>query len=160
MMKRSFQSILAILLVPAVVSCSSSTLINSNPQGSKLYVDGAYRGVTPYKYSDSKIVGSTTQLKLAKDGYDNLQTVLSKSERPDVGAIVGGCFFLFPFLWTMQYDSQHYYDLIAPEASTTNTTDSEVLEIKLQRLKKMLEQGTITQDEYTTLRKRAIDGAK
>jgi len=136
--------------------------MNSNPQGARLYLDGAYRGVTPYKYSDSKIVGSSTPIKLTKEGYEDFQGVLSRSERPDVGAVVGGCFFLFPFLWTMQYDSAHFYDLQIAGASSSSkpAMESEKLESRLQELKKMLEQNTITQEEYNALRKRAIDGAK
>jgi membrane peptidoglycan carboxypeptidase len=38
--------------------------------------------------------------------------------------------------------------------------ENEKLESRLQELKKMLEQNTITQEEYNALRKRAIDGAK
>jgi hypothetical protein len=41
----------AALLLAAVVlfaSCSSSTLIQSDPSGAKVYMNGEYKGVTPY----------------------------------------------------------------------------------------------------------------
>ena len=156
------ESSLRLFLVCLVAGCSSTTLINSKPPGAKLYIDGAYRGVTPYKYSDSKIVGSSTPLKFTKDGYQDLETTLSRSERPDVGAIVGGVFFLFPFLWTMQYDSEHFYDLQPMGAASAKeaVVKSEDLETRLKELKKMLDDGSLTQDEYNSLRKRAIDNAK
>jgi hypothetical protein len=34
-----------------------------------------------------------------------------KDEEVDAGAIVGGLFLLFPFIWTMQYKPTHTYEL-------------------------------------------------
>lgn len=111
--KSIFMKAAAILLAATVLfaSCSSATLIQSDPNGAKLYMNGEYMGVTPYSYSDTKIVASTTDVRLEKEGYETLHTVLSRNERADVGAIVGGVFFLFPFLWTMKYNPTHTYEL-------------------------------------------------
>ena len=49
-----------------------------------------YKGVTPLTYSDTKIVGSVTTLRLEKEGYETFNTLLSRNERVDVGAIIGG----------------------------------------------------------------------
>jgi len=51
-------------------SCSSSTMIVSNPSNAKLYVDGEMVGQTPYRHTDSKIVGSTTDIRIEKEGYN------------------------------------------------------------------------------------------
>jgi len=91
-------------------------VIHSRPEGARIYVDNVYVGTTPYTYKDMKIVGAKTPLTLKLDGYETLTTNLNKSERPDVGAIVGGVFFTFPFLWTMEYDPVHTYEL---EPATT-----------------------------------------
>lgn len=111
--KSIFMKVAAVLLAATVLfaSCSSATLIQSNPSGAKLYMNGEYMGVTPYTYSDTKIVGSSTEVRLEKDGYEPMYTFLSRDERVDVGAIVGGVFFLFPFLWTMKYNPTHTYEL-------------------------------------------------
>lgn len=103
------------LLMAVVVlfaSCSSTTLIQSEPSGAKLYMNGEYMGVTPFSYSDTKIVGSSTEIRLEKEGYEPLYTMMSRDETADVGAIIGGVFFLFPFLWTMKYKPTHNYELI------------------------------------------------
>ena len=92
-------------------SCSSTTLIQSEPSGAKVYMNGEYKGVTPFSYSDTKIVGSVTDIRLEKEGYETLHTLLSRNESADVGAIIGGVFFLFPFLWTMKYNPTHLYEL-------------------------------------------------
>jgi PEGA domain len=111
-MKNSMKKVVALLtLTSAVAGCSSTTMIHSQPEGARVYMDGVYVGKTPYKYSDMKIVGSKTPLELKMDGYETIDTHLSKSEKPDIGAIVGGVFFTFPFLWTMEYQPEHMYEL-------------------------------------------------
>ena len=92
-------------------SCTSTTLIQSTPSGAKVYLNEEYAGVTPYSHSDTKIVGSTTYVRLEKEGYETLNTSITKNEDADVGAIIGGFFLLVPFLWTMKYKPFHNYEL-------------------------------------------------
>ncbi len=92
-------------------SCASTTIIKSNPDGAKVYLNDEPVGVTPYSYKDTKIVGSTTTIKLKKEGYKTFTTTLTRNEKADAGAIIGGVFVLFPFLWTMKYKPTHYYEL-------------------------------------------------
>lgn len=94
-----------------LASCSSMTVISSSPSDAKVYLDGEFAGNTPYSHRDSKIVGSTTDVRIEKEGFKTFTTSFSKDERVDVGAIVGGVFFLFPFLWTMKYKPTHTYEL-------------------------------------------------
>ncbi len=100
-----------LLLSFLVGGCSSTTVISSEPNGATLYIDGMKVGKTPYTYTDSKIVGSSTPLKFKKEGYKDLQVILSKNEKANVGAIIGGVFVLVPFLWTMEYNPMHNYEL-------------------------------------------------
>ena len=62
---------ISLMLAGAILfaSCSSSTLIQSSPSGAKVYLNGEYAGVTPYTHTDTKIVGSSTQVRLEKEGY-------------------------------------------------------------------------------------------
>lgn len=48
---------------------------------------------------------------LKREGYEDFYTNLRKNEQVDVGAIIGGVFFLFPFIWTMGYNPSHHYEL-------------------------------------------------
>lgn len=91
--------------------CASSTIVSSEPSGATLYIDGSKVGKTPYPYSDTKIVGSNTRLKLKKEGYEDLHVILNRSEQVNIGAIIGGIFLLVPFMWTMEYIPQHTYEL-------------------------------------------------
>ena len=104
---------ISLLLAGAVLitSCSSTTLIQSNPPGAKVYLNDEAVGTTPYTHKDKKIVGTTTIVKLEKEGYQPLTTSFSRDEEVDVGAIIGGIFVLVPFLWTMKYKPFHSYEL-------------------------------------------------
>lgn len=108
-------------------SCASNTMIQTNADEAELYLNGEYAGKTPYKHRDMKIVGSTTEVRLEKEGYETLQTSFSRDEKADVGAIIAGIFFLFPFLWTMKYKPVHNYDL-----KTTNNSVKTVSETQTQ----------------------------
>jgi len=101
---------IVMLLIP-FLSCSSTTMINSIPDNSKLYMNGEIKGNTPYKHTDSAVSGATTEIVIKKEGYQDFRTILSKNEQVNVGAIIGGIFFLFPFIWTMGYYPTHTYEL-------------------------------------------------
>jgi len=103
----------AIVLASAIFfsSCASTTIINSSPNGGKLYIDGEPVGSTPYTHTDTKIVGSATPIRIVKEGYEDFNGVLKRNEEVNVGAIIGGIFFLFPFFWTMDYKATHTYEL-------------------------------------------------
>ena len=98
-------------LVVLLSSCSSSTVITSIPPAAKVTINGMYKGVTPYTMTDSKIIGSTSTVRLELDGYQPRELVISKDEKIDVGAVIGGIFFGFPFIWTMGYEPIHKYEL-------------------------------------------------
>ena len=121
-------------------------------------------GITPLKYRDSKIVGSMTPIRLEKENYANLNTTLSKDEEVDIGAVIGGIFFLFPFLWTMKYHPFHNYELIpiggeivqenqVKPASTEFSSKAE----KLRELKKLLDEKIITSEDYDKEKKKILD---
>ncbi|WP_375445720.1 PEGA domain-containing protein [uncultured Fibrella sp.] len=170
------------LLAAGVVlfsSCSSSTVITSQPAGAKLFVNGQYKGTTPYQYSDTKIVGSTTDLRLEKDGFEPFQVPLVRNERADAGAIVGGVFFLFPFLWTMKYDPDHTYQLRplngvdqpvatppasmaqplygVPNASAAQATGTKSKADRLRDIKKLYDEKILTEKEYESEKKKILD---
>ena len=100
-----------VILSASFLSCSSTTMISTIPEGAKVYLNDEFRGVTPYKHSDSSISGTNTAMMLKREGYEDFYTTLSKNEAVDVGAVIGGVFFLFPFIWTMGYNPSHTYEL-------------------------------------------------
>ncbi len=114
MRKKIFNQITAVMLSTVILlsSCASTTIIKSSPSGAKLYMNGEPVGTTPYTHTDTKIVGSTTILKISNEGYEDFNGVLKRDEEVNVGAIIGGIFLLFPFLWVMDYKPTHNFDLV------------------------------------------------
>lgn len=120
-MKKQIQKTLLVICSGAIItSCASSTMINSVPNGAKLYLDGESVGTTPYRHKDTKIVGSQTDVKMEKDGFETFNTSFSRNEQVDVGAVVGGLFLFVPFLWTMKYKPTHNYELTPVTKTETN----------------------------------------
>jgi len=135
-------------------SCSSSTMIVSNPPKAKLYVDGEMVGETPYRHTDTKIVGSTIDIKIEKEGYKPLITEITKNEEADIGAIIGGLFVWVPFLWTLKYSPSHTYNLQPLAAETETQTSTQKMQsssskaVKLRELKQLLDEKIITVEEF------------
>jgi len=112
MLKSYLKSILSLLVAVIMLSsCASSTLITSVPPGAKVTINGMLKGVTPYQMTDTKIIGATSTIRLELNGYQPKDVMISRNEKVDVGAVIGGLFFWFPFLWTMGYEPMHMYEL-------------------------------------------------
>lgn len=110
--------LMAIALVAVVLlsGCASTTLIDSYPSGADLYLNGEAVGQTPYEMTDTKILYSCTTVRLEKEDYKSFYTTICRNEEADVGAIIGGVFFYWPFLWALKYKPTHFYRLRADES--------------------------------------------
>lgn len=149
-------------------SCASSTVIQSNPTGAKLYLNSNYVGTTPYRHTDTKIVGTTTYVRLEKEGYEPLTTSFSRDEQADAGAIIGGIFLLFPFLWTMKYDPSHTYELASPGtpqqptvapmplANDPASVSASPKAARLRDAKKLLDEGILTKENTKRKKRRFL----
>ena len=113
-MKKLIIQSAALILSTSILlsSCASTTVFQTTPSGAKLYMNGESVGNTPYTYSDTKIVGTTTVVKITAEGYEDFNYVLKRNEEANVGAIIGGVFLLFPFLWVMDYKPMHSFELV------------------------------------------------
>lgn len=139
-----------------LASCSSTTMIVSNPPNAKLYIDGELVGETPYNHCDSKIVGNILNIKIEKEGYKPLITSITKNEEADIGAIIGGLFLFFPYLWTLKYSPIHTYGLLPITADgAIKLEESQQIQnnikskaFRLRELKKLLDDKIITQDDF------------
>lgn len=127
-MKENFLKLFSVLMSSAILlsSCSSATMISTvNTDKAKVYINDEYKGETPYKQKDLKVVGSNLDVKLKKEGFEDFDTTIVKDERVNVGAIIGGLFFLFPFIWTMGYDKEHKYEMQPIKADTDSKAKTE-----------------------------------
>jgi PEGA domain len=95
----------------AFTGCASSTVLQSQPPGARVFLNNVPVGTTPYTMTDANIVGTTTQVRLEYPGYQPLNTYIVRNEELDPLALIGGCFLLVPFLWVMKYSASHFYQL-------------------------------------------------
>jgi hypothetical protein len=110
--------IACVVTLAAFTGCVSSTVLQSQPPGARVFLNNVPVGTTPYTLSDSNIVGTATAVRLEYPGYQPLNTYIVRNEELDALALVGGIFLLVPFLWVMKYNPQHFYQL-QPEVPGT-----------------------------------------
>lgn len=153
-------------LIIFMSSCASSTMLHSIPEGAKVYIDSQPAGTTPFHYSDTKTIGSATSIRMELEGYEPLNTWLTRNEEADVGAIIGGFIVLVPFLWTMKYHPIHTYELkpleennISIKREQINPIDGSKAE-QLRELKRLLEEEIITKEEFESEKKKILDADK
>jgi PEGA domain len=112
---RSFPIACAVTLC-AFAGCASSTVLQTQPPGARVSINGAVVGNTPYTLTDTKIVGSSTSIHFEYPGYAPLDVTISRSEEVDVLPLIAGILVLVPLLWVMKYQSTHLYQLQPPGA--------------------------------------------
>lgn len=112
-MKSGIFSMIApvVSLCIALTACTSTTVINSRPQGARVYINDEYRGLTPCAYSDTRISWSENRLKLSKEGYRDFRTSFRRDEKFSAPACCGGLLIIVPFLWLFDYNPERTYDL-------------------------------------------------
>ncbi len=137
----------------SMMSCSSSTMLNSSPIGAKVYIDGEMRGTTPFTYSDTHIYGTTTYVRISLEGYQDAFGTFRRTEKFNILPFLG----CFTSPWCFGYDDQHTWSLTHKTSSKPASTPStSTLEERLKSLMKMRDEGTISQEEYDQLREQAI----
>lgn len=143
-------------------SCVSSTVIQSVPAAAKVYIDGEPKGSTPYRHADTKIIGSVTTVKLEMEGYEPFSTSFSRTEEPDIGAIIGGAFVWFPFLWAMKYKPSRTYELnprttVSPGQQALTLPQARSKAERLREMKKLLDEKILSPAEYEKEKKKILD---
>jgi hypothetical protein len=109
-MKNVLHMFLATMAVIGMIGCSSTTLIRSTDPEAKIYVDGEYKGKGQYSHTDTKTIGSTTNVRLEKPGCEPMTFNFARNEEFDAGACAGGVFLLVPFLWVQKYKAERTYE--------------------------------------------------
>jgi hypothetical protein len=103
--------VVAAVTACAFAGCASTTTLQTQPPGAQVKIDGVPVGTTPYSLTDTKIVGSNTQLRFELAGYQPYEVTLQRNEEVDVLPLIGGFFVLVPWLWVFKYKPTHTYVL-------------------------------------------------
>ena len=101
-------------------------------------------------------MGSTTIVRLEKEGCEPYITSFSKNEKANVGAIIGGFIAWVPFLWAMKYKPTHTYEL-SPILDNQPTISTRPKADRLRELKQLLDEEIITQEEYEKEKKKILE---
>lgn len=107
-----------LLFVPVVIcsSCMSTTVISTQQKDADVYFDGEYKGKSPVKVGNTKVVTTCTDIRIEKEGYETLMTQICRDEELAAGPIAGGACLLaialpVPWLWSFKYKKSHHYIL-------------------------------------------------
>ena len=75
---------LVLLLAFIIAGCSHTTLINTNPSGANVVIDGNDLGLSPVTFNDSSGVPKSFILKVKKSGYKEINLPIKQSYRGDI----------------------------------------------------------------------------
>lgn len=163
----SFKTIFAMIIAIVILSgCASSTMINSIPSGAKVFINGEPVGRTPYLHVDTRVSGMLLNVDIIKEGYEPIYTTIRRCEEFNVGNFIGG-FFIWPiWLWTMDYQPTHTFELV-PTALLNMPQNEPILENnlsplkprleRLKELKQMYDEKLITEKEYENEKRKILD---
>lgn len=131
--------------------------IDSNPQGAEVIIDGQRLGVTPAKIKVDReleaLLYGGKEIQFQLEGYRNLGYELDS--KLNTVSILN---FFNPLFWGIdivtgavtKYDNYYKFELMPLENNNSNSfTDDKMDKYeRLIKLKKLLEDGVITQEEY------------
>ena len=164
---RTLSIFLSILILFS--SCMSTTMIQTQPSGADVYLDGVKAGKSPQQMTNDKTIIECTNIRIEKEGYETINTEICRNEEIDMGPIIAGLFIWLPFLWAMKYEPVHSYELqVADENSEVEKQQSNNSNVKvkkdsttkyekLRELKALLDDGIITQEEFEKEKKKILD---
>ena len=157
--RRAAQLVVCCLVL---AGCTESAMVRSYPPGSKLYVNGEFVGVTPVIYAVDSAEFSKRDFAVHLDrvGYTSADGVLRKQVCP--GRVTGGVFtlgILFLFKHPTCFTSPQDFSLEPlPDQIVTDggTPHQPTVEERLDRIRKMREQGIITNEEFEHYRREIL----
>ena len=113
------QKLLAILLACAVVfaGCASTTVIQSEPTGAQLRIDGQPVGATPVTFTEQAVwLWTKHQVTLEAPGYNPYHGMMNAQVSPLY--LILGLLCLLPFLLVGEFRPTYYYVLIQKQTAS------------------------------------------
>lgn len=107
--KYVYSAVAVFVLLMFVSSCATTSRIESDPQGAKVYINGDYLGETPLQETLSNFIGNNYTIRLEKSGYRTLVRVLDKEGK--ILEATAGYFLLVPLLWVYGPKSYYYFTM-------------------------------------------------
>ena len=140
-------------------ACSSSKIIETQPPGARVYIEGEFVGTTPYELKDRRVFWQKTRVRVKKDGYFPEECIASRSETLNPGAFIGGFLFWPTFLWAGAYEPETVIYLSPNEEANQWVADTAIpaapkppktIAERRAVVERMYESGALTKQEYKT----------
>lgn len=159
MMMRRVRLRFVLLAIAALVGCSESTVIRSDPLGATVYLNEQFIGVSPAAYQvPSALLPERLRYRVEKEGYQTAEGELHSFVSG--GRVVGGVFSLgVSLMFKRPRTLEDEYTIIlwpAEARAPLRTTDR--VEDRLRRLDDLLNRGVISQEEYQRHRQDILGG--
>jgi hypothetical protein len=164
------KKLIFVLSVLFLFGCSSTTYIKTMPSGAKVYEGDALKGFTPYMHWDREAGETSRTLRLHKEGYKDKTITIKKTDFNPL-RLVAPPILALP--WIYDYPSEYVFELEKSEQTITETVQkipaASNIEIhpnssepsqysqKLRELRKLKEEGLLTDKEYEQKRKAIVD---
>jgi hypothetical protein len=137
-----------------LAGCTEWAMVRSYPPGSKVSVNGDFVGVTPVVYTvdGAKFTGREFPVRIERTGYAPADSVLRKQTCP--GRVAGGVFtlgilFLFRNPTCFVSPQDFLLEALSNTADAgTGTAHQPTVEERLDRIRRMRDQGVITNEEF------------
>jgi len=127
-------SCLMLAVVMTFPSCSSSVKITSSPSEADVYADGLYVGQTPMRHRDAKVSGTVLNVRLEKEGFEDLNTQISKDARVNVKALLFSG-FVIPLAWILGYPRSRHYVMKSLEEAKIFELENQNVRVEVQSLR-------------------------
>ncbi|MBK8621953.1 MAG: PEGA domain-containing protein [Saprospiraceae bacterium] len=161
------KTIFLLIIVSVLQSCTSSCKILSEPSDAEVYINGRYKGKTPYKFSTTISDETLLRINIQKKGFVSIDTIFYKNGKTNKINRVLGYILVFPFDYDRMFKKEYAYHLKQktyndfPENLDQETSNSVHENSKLLRLKNLQEAykaGKYTEKEYKEIRKSIMEG--
>lgn len=107
------KTIINILLIFSILSCSSTTIVQSTDKNAQISINGRSLGEGSVIHSDRKVAWfGKNRVKISKAGCSDQMFIFKRNEELDVGALIFGIFLIVPLVWVMQYQAVHEYQFV------------------------------------------------
>lgn len=113
-----YRSLLALILSASIVftGCASTTVVQSEPTGAQLRIDGQPVGATPVTFTENAVwLWTKHQVTLDASGYSTYHGTLNAQVSPLY--LILGLLCLLPFILVGEFKPTYYYVLAKKQAS-------------------------------------------
>ncbi len=107
-----------IAFLGASMACTSTTVVNSRPQGARVFIDGAFVGEAPATHSETVTASTKNMVRLEMPGYKEAKGIIAADQwngAKVAGSVVCGLLSLVGFiglLWSTEYKPTYEFTMV------------------------------------------------